>query len=98
MITSGDVKAPIASTHGGFKSDSIRNVSFHSFKIRALQPARIAAGPHQCFDLVPARDQFVNKIRADKTRSASDKAFHKSGSILPIDFQRADKNFLGLNA
>lgn len=35
----------------------------------------------------------MNEVRADKSRGARDKTFHKSGGILPIAFRHADINF-----
>jgi hypothetical protein len=63
------------------ESGPVAQVAFDRLEFGAAQAAAIAAGAEQGFDAMPARDQFVHQVGADKPRGSGNEAFH---SCLPL--------------
>src|SRR2546430_9761299 len=82
MITRRQVKAPIAPPHLCPQLCSVRHIPFHSFIIRSVKPLCVAAWPQQGLYAMPTFDQFMDKVRTDKSRRASYKTIHNARSGL----------------
>ena len=92
VITCRDMETPIAIAQGGFKFLTIADIALHAIKRNADQPAGIAAGTEQSPDKVPARNQFVHQVGADKTGSARDEAIHVSSTKKRLKLESRTKD------
>jgi hypothetical protein len=45
MVTSRDMKAPVATVQAGFEPLCVLNVPFEPLEFRTTEPAQIASGP-----------------------------------------------------
>src|SRR5213594_2038325 len=79
MVTGGRVEAPIAAAHRRSELLSVAEVPRDAFELGAVQAPQVTFRSEQRLDLMPARDEFVDEVRADKPGGAGDKASHGEG-------------------
>ena len=103
MIAGRDVKAPIASAQPPGQRSTITEIAFHRFISRDSQSTNIAARTQQRANVMSTRDEFMDEIRADESRSACDEAFHNQFRQKPkatrrlrrLKFQERDRGEIG---
>ena len=78
LIVRGDMKTPIAPSQFAGEHRAVGEIARGAFKFQAQQAAFVRPRPQQGFHAMPARDELMDQIRANETRSASDKTFHKA--------------------
>ena len=59
-----------------FQQVPVAHVARHPLELQAGKGAQITVRPHQCLYMLPARKKLADKVRANETRSACNKAIH----------------------
>ena len=80
MLARRGVKTPITAFDFTFQQFTVTHVARHTLELQTGESAQIAAESHQRLHAMPAREKFVNKIRANKAGSACNEAIHGLGA------------------
>ena len=76
MIARRDVETPVAVAQRRDPFLRVAQIAGDALELGAFQSAQITFRPEQRFDVMAARNQFVDEVRSDKSRRAGDETEH----------------------